>query len=180
VDSTPDCQVGFYTQQMDELDLHGDGTAVDFLVATCPDQLHERLDTKATAAAKAAERRGSKAKAKATSAAFGKRLEEVARGVLSNFGFEGDLAVSVPVGSLSGGQKSRLKLVALSLHPSHILFLDEPTNHLDAEASEALAKGLSEFQGGIVVVTHDDLLIYRLIQCNWAESQLLTSQGGDF
>jgi len=177
VDNTPDCQVGFYTQLMDELDLHGDSNAVDFLVATCPEQLHERLDMKATVAAKAAERRGSKAKA--TSAACGKRMKEVARGVLSNFGFEGDLAVSVPVGSLSGGQKSRLKLAALSLRPSHILFLDEPTNHLDAEATEALAKGLSEFQGGIVVVTHDDLLIHRLIECNWAESQLLTSQGGD-
>merc|ERR1719464_275220 len=177
VDRTPDCQVGYYSQQMDELDSHGDSSAADFLVATCPDQLLERLDVKAAAAAKAAQRRGSKAKT--GSAAMTKRLQEVARGVLSNFGFEGDLAVSVPVGSLSGGQKARLKLAALSLRPSHILFLDEPTNHLDAEACEALAKGLSEFRGGVVVVTHDDLLIYRLVQCNWAESQLLTSQGGN-
>merc|ERR1711884_811219 len=114
----------------------------------------------------------------ASSAALGKRLAEVARGVLSGFGFEGDLAVSVPVGSLSGGQKARLKLAALSIRPAHILFLDEPTNHLDAEACEALASGLSAFKGGIVVVTHDDLLIYRLVQCNWAESQLLTSRSG--
>jgi len=84
----------------------------------------------------------------------------------------------VPVGRLSGGQKARLKLAVLSLRPAHILFLDEPTNHLDAEACEALAQGLSEFKGGIVVVTHDDLLIYRLIQCNWSQSELLTCHAG--
>ncbi|CAK0832843.1 unnamed protein product, partial [Prorocentrum cordatum] len=177
VDRTADCQVGYYSQLMDELEPHGDVSAVDFLVATCSDQLHERLDVRAAAAAKAAQRRGSKAKT--VSAAVNKRLKEVARGVLSSFGFEGDLAVSVPVGSLSGGQKARLKLAALSLRPSHMLFLDEPTNHLDAEACEALAKGLSEFKGGVVVVTHDDLLIYRLVQCNWAESQLVVARRGE-
>lgn len=177
VDRTADCQVGHYSQQMDELDSHGDSSAVDFLVSTCHDQLQERLGVKSMAAAKAAQCRGSKVKS--GSAAWSKRLQEVARGVLSNFGFEGDLAVSVPVGSLSGGQKARLKLAALSLHPSHVLFLDEPTNHLDAEACEALARGLSQFKGGIVVVTHDDLLIYRLVQCNWAESQLVTARRGE-
>merc|ERR1712228_145279 len=77
-----------------------------------------------------------------------------------------------------GGQKARLKFAALSLHPAHILFLDEPTNHLDAESCEALANGLAEFRGGIVAVTHDDLLIYRLIQCSWSDSELLVCQDG--
>merc|ERR1712070_286025 len=90
----------------------------------------------------------------------------------------GDAAVTVPVCRLSGGQKACLKFAALSLKPSHILFLDEPTNHLDAEACEALAHGLSEFKGGVVVVTHDELLIYRLIKCNWSESELLVCEGG--
>jgi len=175
VDRTQDCQVGYYSQQMDELEAHADESAVDFLIATRLDELHSRLGVKASAKAKAAERRGEKPR---LGAAMGKRLAEAARGVLSGFGFDGDLAVSVPVGSLSGGQKARLKLAALAIRPAHILFFDEPTNHLDAEACEALANGMSAFEGGIVVVTHDDLLIYRLIQCNWAESQLLTSQSG--
>merc|ERR1711920_1013564 len=94
------------------------------------------------------------------------------------FGFDGDVADSVPVDRLSGGQKALLKFAVLSLRPAHILLLDEPTNHLDAEACEALAKGLSEFKGGIVAVTHDELLIYRLIHCNWSESELLICRGG--
>lgn len=176
VDRTHGLQVGHYSQQMDQLDRHADRSAADFLVATCLEPLQFRLGVKTSAAARAAERRGDKPK---VGAAAGKGLREVARGVLSSFGFEGDLATSVPVGTLSGGQKARLKLAALSLRPSHILVLDEPTNHLDAEACEALTKGLSNFKGGVVVVTHDDNLIYRLIQCNWADSQLVTSQGGN-
>merc|ERR1712139_554857 len=96
-----------------------------------------------------------------------KKLLEAARGVLSQFGFEGDVGVTVPVDRLSGGQKTCMKFAVLSLRPAHILLLDEPTNHLDGEAARALAEGLSNFPGGIVAVTHDDLLIYRLIQCNW-------------
>jgi hypothetical protein len=111
-------------------------------------------------------------------AAQQKRLMEIARGVLSHFGFEGDVAVTVPVDRLSGGQKALLKFAALSLRPAHILLLDEPTNHLDAEACEALARGLSEFKGGIVAVTHDELLIYRLIHCNWSTSELLICREG--
>merc|ERR1711904_410719 len=117
--------------------------------------------------------------AKSSSAtAFEKRLLEAARGVLSQFGFEGDLAINVPVNRLSGGQKACLKFAVLSLQPAHILLLDEPTNHLDAEACESLARALSDFQGGFVVVTHDETLIYRLIQCNWADGELLICEGG--
>merc|ERR1719263_1279351 len=86
--------------------------------------------------------------------------------------------MTIPLRDLSGGQKACLKFAALSLKPAHILFLDEPTNHLDAMACEALADGLADFKGGIIAVTHDDLLIYRLIQCNWSQSDLLTCQGG--
>eukprot|EP00445_Apocalathium_hangoei_P009342 CAMPEP_0203867398 /NCGR_PEP_ID=MMETSP0359-20131031/16494_1 /ASSEMBLY_ACC=CAM_ASM_000338 /TAXON_ID=268821 /ORGANISM="Scrippsiella Hangoei, Strain SHTV-5" /LENGTH=877 /DNA_ID=CAMNT_0050785625 /DNA_START=68 /DNA_END=2701 /DNA_ORIENTATION=- len=176
VDHTDDIKIGHYSQQMDEIDSSGELTAVEYLIQVCGDELDARLETKARAAQRAAERRG--AKSAPAAAAAQKRLAEVARGVLSGFGFDGDLAVAVPVGRLSGGQKARLKLAVLSLRPAHILFLDEPTNHLDAEACEALAQGLSEFRGGIVVVTHDDLLIYRLIQCNWSQSELLTCHAG--
>jgi len=174
VDQTPDCKIGYYNQQMDEIDRSSGLTAVEYLIQECQEPLEARVGVKARAAQRSAERRGGKA----ALTTLHKRLAEAARGVLSGFGFEGDLAVAVPVGRLSGGQKARLKLAVLSLKPAHILFLDEPTNHLDAEACEALAEGLSEFKGGIVVVTHDDLLIYRLSQCNWARSELLTCQAG--
>jgi len=105
-------------------------------------------------------------------------LGEVARAVLSNFGFEGELATTVPIRHLSGGQKACLKFAKLSLEPAHVLLLDEPTNHLDAEACEALIQGLSDYEGGIVAVTHDEHLVYRLIHCNWATSELLMCQNG--
>merc|ERR1712151_358340 len=88
------------------------------------------------------------------------------------------MAVSIPLRELSGGQKACLKFAALSLQPSHILLLDEPTNHLDAEACKALAEALADFKGGIVAVTHDELLMYRLIHCNWSASELLVCRAG--
>merc|ERR1712139_720588 len=88
------------------------------------------------------------------------------------------MADSILIRDLSGGQKALLKFAVLSLRPAHILFLDEPTNHLDAHACEVLANALDEFEGGIVAATHDDLLIYRLIQCSWSVSELLVCQGG--
>jgi ABC-type Mn2+/Zn2+ transport system ATPase subunit len=174
VDHTQGCKIGHYDQQMDEIDRCSELTAVEYLIHQCREPLEARMGVKARAAERSAERRGGKAFA----STLYKQLAEIARGVLSGFGFDGELAIAVPVGRLSGGQKARLKLAVLSLRPAHILFLDEPTNHLDAEACEALAEGLSDFKGGIVVVTHDDLLIYRLIQCNWSRSELLTCHAG--
>merc|ERR1711988_1923146 len=115
---------------------------------------------------------------KAKAAAQQKRMLEIARGHLSHFGFEGDVATTAPVDRLSGGQKALLKFAVLSLRPAHVLLLDEPTNHLDAEACKALADALADFKGGIVAVTHDELLMYRLIHCNWSASELLVCRDG--
>lgn len=60
---------------------------------------------------------------------------------------------------LSGGQKSRVAFSAVAWKNPHILILDEPTNHLDLEAVNALILALNEFQGGVLIVSHDQHLV---------------------
>lgn len=177
VDRTPGLKVAQYSQQTEELDRHPNDSAAAYLVRECCDALVERCSLHGNHASRACKAEGRPEKS-TSAAAFEKRLLEAARGVLSQFGFEGDLAINVPVHRLSGGQKACLKFAVMSLQPAHILLLDEPTNHLDAEACESLAKALADFKGGLVVVTHDETLIYRLIQCNWTDGELLICEGG--
>ena len=66
------------------------------------------------------------------------------------------------IGALSGGQKARVAFIKIIFQKPHFLVLDEPTNHLDIETVDALIDGLSRFEGGILVITHDSELIKRL------------------
>merc|ERR1719183_1148302 len=73
----------------------------------------------------------------------------------------------VPAAALSGGQKSRLAMVAVSVERPHVLFMDEPTNNLDCSAVEALADAVEAFEGGVVLVSHDQYFVSRIAKTVW-------------
>lgn len=91
---------------------------------------------------------------------------ETARAYLGRFGLSGELATK-PIKVLSGGQKSRLAFAELAWKQPHILLLDEPTNHLDLETIESLAMALNNFEGGVVLVSHDERLISLVVDEIW-------------
>lgn len=68
---------------------------------------------------------------------------------------------------LSGGQKSRVAFACLSLTNPHILVLDEPSNHLDIEGMDALAEALQNFEGGVVMVSHDVTMLQNVCTSLW-------------
>ncbi len=84
--------------------------------------------------------------------------EQELRDYLGGFDFRGDMATRA-VGPFSGGEKSRLALALLIRTRPNLLLLDEPTNHLDLEMREALTFALQDYEGGMVVVSHDRHLL---------------------
>ena len=83
----------------------------------------------------------------------GKPPEKV-RAQLGRFGFSGDKAMT-NVRQLSGGERARLALALVTREAPHILILDEPTNHLDVDAREALVQALNDYQGAVILISHD-------------------------
>ncbi len=92
--------------------------------------------------------------------------EQQVRNILGGFGFPGDLAFT-PVAHLSGGERARLALALVLQTKPNLLLLDEPTNHLDLEMRYALTLALQDYQGGLLVVSHDRHLLRNVVDELW-------------
>lgn len=92
--------------------------------------------------------------------------EKTLRARLGASGFGIDTA-DLPVEKLSGGQKARLLMLMATIDAPHILILDEPTNHLDIESREALVLALNEYEGAVILVSHDTHLVETVADKLW-------------
>merc|ERR1712146_202542 len=95
---------------------------------------------------------------------------EPLRAQLGRMGVSGSLQNS-PFETLSDGQKTRCVLAWMAVKQPHFLILDEPTNHLDIESIDALAEGINDFEGAVVVVSHDLRLIAQIADEIWIADQ---------
>lgn len=96
--------------------------------------------------------------------------EQDLRNFLGRFQFSGDMVMQA-VGSMSGGEKARLVLCMLVWQRPNLLLLDEPTNHLDLATREALAMALNEFEGSVLLVSHDRALLRTVCDEFWLVAQ---------
>jgi ATP-binding cassette subfamily F protein 3 len=98
--------------------------------------------------------------------------EQELRNFLGSFNFSGDM-VAQSVGTMSGGEKARLVLAMIVWQRPNLLLLDEPTNHLDLATREALSVALNEFEGTVMLVSHDRALLRSVCDEFW-----LVARGG--
>ena len=104
--------------------------------------------------------------------------EQQQRNYLAQFGFTGD-RVNESIAPFSGGEKARLALALVVWHKPNLLVLDEPSNHLDVETREALTTALAEYEGSLLLVSHDRHLLRTTVDKFWlvANGQALVFDG---
>jgi ATP-binding cassette subfamily F protein 3 len=104
--------------------------------------------------------------------------DEQVRSHLGRFGFSQDRA-ETKIAALSGGEKARLLLALMSAERPHILLLDEPTNHLDVATREALVQAINDFEGAVIIVSHDPHVIQLTVDRFWlvADGRIETFDG---
>ena len=135
--------VGYFAQQEMDL-LHADDTPLQLMTRLAREQAPAGSDTR----------------------------EQALRNFLGQFRFEGDM-VHQAVGTLSGGERARLVLATIVWRRPNLLLLDEPTNHLDLSTREALSIALNEFDGTVLLVSHDRALLREVCDEFW-----LVTRGG--
>ncbi len=101
-----------------------------------------------------------------------------ARGLLGSYLFSGDM-IDKRICDLSGGERGRVALAVLALQGANVLLLDEPTNHLDLDSQEVLQDVLADFEGTLLLVTHDRYLVDALATHVWAieDNQIRVYEG---
>ncbi len=87
---------------------------------------------------------------------------QAARNICGSMMFEKDAALK-KISVLSGGEKSRVMLGKLLISPLNLVILDEPSNHLDIEACDAFVAALNNFEGGMILVTHNEMFLHALV-----------------
>jgi ATP-binding cassette subfamily F protein 3 len=98
--------------------------------------------------------------------ALPRALPPAVRAQLARFGLDADRA-ETPCGNLSGGEKARLLLALATRDAPQMLILDEPTNHLDIDAREALVRALGDYEGAVLLITHDPHLVELVAERLW-------------
>ncbi|KAG7165416.1 ATP-binding cassette sub-family F member 2-like isoform X1 [Homarus americanus] len=107
-----------------------------------------------------------------------KERDEI-RKIIGRYGLTGKQQVS-PIRQLSDGQRCRVVFAWLAHQTPHLLLLDEPTNHLDMDTIDALGDAIRDFEGGLVLVSHDFRLISQVAQEIWiCEKETVTKWQGD-
>jgi ATP-binding cassette subfamily F protein 3 len=92
--------------------------------------------------------------------------EQKVRTRLGGFGFSNDKSLTA-IGKLSGGEKARLMMAMASFKAPQLLILDEPTNHLDIDSREALIHAINEYEGAVIVISHDRHIVETCVDTLW-------------